>query len=177
MNIFFQVMVLDSTINSHPIVQTVEHPDQITEIFDTISYSKGAAVLRMLENFMGPEAFRLGISRFLKKFEYQNAVTQDLWTELTSVSTNLNITKIMDTWTRQMGFPLITVDRVKSTHYKISQSRYLLDPSLDGKGPGSQFGYKWEVPITWISNQEPEKVNQKWLSPNDGFIEISVPGG
>ena len=45
-NICFQVMDLDATINSHPIIQPVEHPDQITEIFDTISYSKGAAVLR-----------------------------------------------------------------------------------------------------------------------------------
>jgi hypothetical protein len=42
-------MDLDATINSHPIIQTVEHPDQITEIFDTISYSKGAAVLRYNE--------------------------------------------------------------------------------------------------------------------------------
>ncbi len=63
-------MELDSTINSHPIVQPVEHPDQITEIFDAISYSKGASVLRMLEDFMGPELFRIGVSRFLKKFKW-----------------------------------------------------------------------------------------------------------
>jgi len=78
-------MALDSTINSHPIVQPVEHPDQITEIFDAISYSKGASVLRltiflvvqlncyyifrMLEDFLGAERFRLGVSRFLKRFK------------------------------------------------------------------------------------------------------------
>lgn len=59
----------DATVNSHPIVQPVEHPDQITEIFDTISYSKGASVLRMLEDFMGPEFFRIGVTRFLQKYK------------------------------------------------------------------------------------------------------------
>lgn len=104
----FQVMNLDATVNSHPIVQPVDHPDQITEIFDTISYAKGASVLRMLESFMGTEEFKLGISRFLKRFQYKNAVTQDLWTELGKVS-SLNITKIMDSWTRQMGYPVLQV--------------------------------------------------------------------
>lgn len=105
-----RVMDLDATISSHPIVQPVNHPDQITEIFDAISYSKGASVLRMLEDFMGAEEFRIGIKRFLKKHEYGNAVTADLWQELSSVSSKqLNISRIMDTWTRQMGYPVLTV--------------------------------------------------------------------
>ncbi len=130
-----RVMDLDATINSHPIVQPVENPDQITEIFDTISYSKGASVLRMLEDFMGKEFFRIGVSRFLEKyksvsgvvahylayysffecvyflyFRYDNAVTADLWSELSKVAPGgLNITRIMDTWTRQMGLPVLTV--------------------------------------------------------------------
>ena len=107
-----QVMDLDATLNSHPIIQTVSHPDQITEIFDAISYSKGASVLRMLEDFIGPEEFRLGVSKFLKKFKYANAVTNDLWTVLEGVSSQgLDVTKIMDTWTRQMGYPVIQVGR------------------------------------------------------------------
>ena len=92
------------------VVQAVEHPDQITEIFDAISYQKGASVLRMLEDFMGAEEFRIGIQRFLKKYKYDNAVTADLWRELSRVSSQqLNITRIMDTWTRQMGYPVLTV--------------------------------------------------------------------
>ena len=62
-----RVMALDSTVNSHPIVQEVAHPDQITEIFDTISYAKGASVLRMLEQFMGEELFRKGVHVFLER--------------------------------------------------------------------------------------------------------------
>jgi glutamyl aminopeptidase len=85
---------------------------QITEIFDAISYKKGASVLRMLENFMGAEDFRLGISGFLKRYKYANAVTADLWRELEkSSSQGYNITRIMDTWTRQMGYPVLQVTR------------------------------------------------------------------
>ena len=64
----------------------------------------------MLESFMGPEDFRRGISQFLTKFKYANAVTQDLWDVLEEVSSEkLKITSIMDTWTRQMGYPVINV--------------------------------------------------------------------
>ena len=64
----------------------------------------------MLENFMGPEEFRIGIKRFLERFKYGNAVTNDLWKELVGVSSKgLDITAIMDTWTRQMGYPVINV--------------------------------------------------------------------
>ena len=105
-----RVMDLDSTANSHPIVQEVNHPDQITEIFDTISYSKGASVLRMLEQFLGPELFRQGVSIFLAKFQYSNAVTADLWAAMEEVSEGgLDIRGIMDTWTRQMGYPVLQV--------------------------------------------------------------------
>jgi len=64
----------------------------------------------MLENFMGPEEFRIGIKRFLERYKYGNAVTNDLWKELEGVSSKgLDITNVMDTWTRQMGYPVINV--------------------------------------------------------------------
>ena len=128
-----RVMALDSTVNSHPIVQEVAHPDQITEIFDTISYAKGASVLRMLEQFMGEELFREGVHVFLERFsiyqkdiqfgiyiiinrfKYGNAVTNDLWTALSEVAQGrLDIKAIMDTWTRQMGYPVLQVKIKKS---------------------------------------------------------------
>ena len=125
------VMDLDSQLNSHPIVQDVKNPNQITELFDRISYGKGASVLRMLENFMGAEEFRLGVHKFLENHKYGHAVTADLWRALESVSSkNLPIQKIMDTWTRQMGYPVLnitkteedtnsTVTKYRVTHYKV----------------------------------------------------------
>ena len=72
----------------------------------------------MLESFMGPEEFRQGIVNFLKEYKYDNAVTPDLWRHLTKVSTkNLNITRIMDTWTRQMGYPVLDVSANGPTRF------------------------------------------------------------
>ena len=99
------VLELDATESSHPIVVDVSTPDEINAVFDTIAYSKGASVIRMMEDFMGGDDFRRGISNFLKKFSFQNAVTEDLLKELSDVSTEgLNVTHIMNTWTRQKGF-------------------------------------------------------------------------
>lgn len=171
-------MDLDATLNSHPIIQTVSHPDQITEIFDAISYSKGASVLRMLENFLSPAEFQLGVSKFLKKFQYANAVTNDLWDVLESVSSkDLDVTKIMDTWTRQMGYPVIQVKRLGNdgTKFRLRQERYLLDSSADDRDLSKP--YKWEVPITWISSLNPSEPKQKWLSSNAHHMDLTMESG
>ncbi|KAK3888871.1 hypothetical protein Pcinc_007085, partial [Petrolisthes cinctipes] len=127
-----RVMGLDAQLTSHPIVQPVNHPDEITEIFDVISYSKGASVLRMLENFLGSERFRQGVSNFLRRYIYANAVTRDLWQELEQVAPQglPNIARVMDTWTRQMGYPVLQVSVSKSdkTKLEVRQSRFLSDP-------------------------------------------------
>ena len=77
----------------------------------------------MLENFMGDEMFRIGVKRFLEKYKYSNAVTKDLWRELETISveksTRLNIAHIMDTWTRQMGFPVIQVSKRRIDYFKV----------------------------------------------------------
>ena len=81
----------------------------------------------MLEDFMGPEEFRIGVKRFLEKYKYGNAVTADLWHELTGVSSSeLNITRIMDTWTRQMGYPVLTVSIMISGKTLMSCLKFLL---------------------------------------------------
>ena len=64
----------------------------------------------MLEQFLGPDDFRRGISNFLKAYKYSNAQTRDLWLELERVSSKgYNVTKIMDTWTKQKGYPVVEV--------------------------------------------------------------------
>ena len=98
------VLELDATEGSHPIVVHVDSPDEINAVFDKIAYSKGSSIIRMMENFMGEDDFRQGISNFLKKFSFKNAVTKDLLEELTAVSSKgLDITHIMNTWTVQKG--------------------------------------------------------------------------
>ena len=71
----------------------VDTPDQINAVFDTISYSKGSSVIRMMENFMGTEDFKAGIKKFLEDFSYKNAVTQDLFDAL-EAACDLEITEV-----------------------------------------------------------------------------------
>lgn len=85
------VMRTDATLASHPIVQTADSPDQITELFDSITYSKGASIIRMLEDFVGPEVFKLGVTNYLTKHRYANAVTEDLLNELEALIPDLDV--------------------------------------------------------------------------------------
>jgi len=152
------------------------HPNQITELFDRISYAKGASVLRMLENFMGPEEFRMGIHNFLDKFKYKNAVTRDLWESLEGVtSKSLPIGRIMDTWTRQMGYPVLNVKKMSDNKYKITQERFLKDKNAKDSSV-SPYSYKWDVPITWITSNN-NNTELRWLNMDEAATEVEVEAG
>lgn len=121
------VMNLDATLASHPIVQKVENPDQITELFDSITYSKGASIIRMLEDFVGPEKFKEAVTNYLTAHKFNNAVTDDLLSEIESLGFDFNVKEVMRTWTEQMGLPVIEFEKVSENSYKIKQKRFLLN--------------------------------------------------
>ncbi|MCJ7632771.1 M1 family metallopeptidase, partial [Candidatus Bathyarchaeota archaeon] len=103
---------LDGLENSHPVHVQVKNPGEIREIFDAISYSKGASVLRMLEAFLGQDTFRQGLHKYLKDHQYGNATTGELWRALEEVS-GQPVAEIMSLWIDQSGHPLL---RVQSSH-------------------------------------------------------------
>ena len=128
---------LDGLRNSHPIEAKVENPAEIRELFDAISYSKGGATLRMLEDFLGPEVFQDGLHNYLTKHQYGNARTEDLWNALEE-SSGKPVTEIMNTWVKQVGYPYIQAECSHNgdiLEIKLSQSRFLYDNLLD---PGSR---------------------------------------
>ncbi|XP_055614928.1 aminopeptidase A isoform X2 [Toxorhynchites rutilus septentrionalis] len=171
------VLSLDATIGSHPIVVKVESPNQITEIFDTITYSKGASVIRMLEDFVGVDVFKQGVTAYLNELKYSNGVSDDLMKELDKLFNEPDVTvaRVMDTFTKQKGFPVITVERF-GNQYRCSQSRFLADP--DAKETEiSEFNYKWFVPLTYIASGEPSKVLRKWFPNNVTNVNIDVEAG
>lgn len=113
---------LDALENSHPVEVKVNHPDEISEIFDMVSYAKGSAVIRMLAEYLGADTFRDGLRHYLKKHSYKNTETVQLWESFEKVSKK-NVVKMMSTWTKQTGYPLITLSK-KGHQYFATQERF-----------------------------------------------------
>ncbi|KAH8399402.1 hypothetical protein KR215_009736, partial [Drosophila sulfurigaster] len=144
------VLIFDAKLSSHPIVQKVESPDEITAIFDTISYDKAGSILRMLENLVGSEKFEEAVTNYLIKFEYGNTVTDDFLTEVAAVFSDLDVKQLMRTWTEQMGYPVLNVSR-SDAGFTITQQRFLSNKeSYNEEAEASEFNYKWSVPVTYI---------------------------
>ncbi|XP_028994823.1 glutamyl aminopeptidase [Betta splendens] len=143
------VMVDDALLSSHPIIVNVSTPAEITSVFDAISYNKGASILRMLEDWMGIQTFRDGCRKYLKDYRFQNAKTADFWQSLADVS-GLPVAEVMDTWTKQMGYPVLNLS-VSETSASLRQMRFVLDPESDTNQPPSPLGYTWSIPVKWES--------------------------
>ncbi|KAF9559182.1 hypothetical protein EC968_006723 [Mortierella alpina] len=116
-------ITLDSLRSSHPIEVPVNDPHEIHQIFDAISYSKGASVIRMLSNWLTVDVFLAGIRRYLKKHEYKNATTDDLWSALSEES-KIDVGEFMNTWTRIIGIPVLSVTESEGV-VSVEQHRYL----------------------------------------------------
>ena len=141
-----RALSLDGLKNSHPIEQEVKNPAEVSQLFDAISYSKGGSVIRMLENFLGPEVFQGGLYRYLKGHEYGNARTQDLWAALEEES-GLPVTSIMDSWVKQTGYPVLQIEadrRADGVQVSLSQERFVYDRLL-GEEPNPEV---WQVPVS-----------------------------
>lgn len=117
---------LDALASTHPVEVPVHHPDEIRTIFDTISYSKGASLIHMLQQYVGAEDFQTGLQHYLKKHQYDNTNTSDLWASLQTVS-GKPISKFMHAWTSQPGFPVIQ-SNLSGAKLSLTQTRFFADP-------------------------------------------------
>ena len=116
---------LDSLRSSHPIEVPVKRADEINQIFDAISYSKGSCVLRMISTYLGEDVFMEGIRIYLKRHAYQNTRTEDLWRALGQAS-GQDVQKVMDIWTKKVGYPVVTVTENEATSsVHLRQNRFL----------------------------------------------------
>uniref|UniRef100_H2QDA2 Aminopeptidase n=1 Tax=Pan troglodytes TaxID=9598 RepID=H2QDA2_PANTR len=151
---------LDALDNSHPIEVSVGHPSEVDEIFDAISYSKGASVIRMLHDYIGDKDFKKGMNMYLTKFQQKNAATEDLWESLENAS-GKPIAAVMNTWTKQMGFPLIYVEaeQVEDDRLlRLSQKKFCAGGSYVGEDCP-----QWMVPITISTSEDPNQAKLKIL--------------
>lgn len=139
---------LDSLKHTHPIEVDVRDPNEIGEIFDEVSYSKGASVIRMLAGFLGEHDFREGLRRYLKRHSYANASTEHLWEAFEAVSKK-PVKKLMQHWTGKAGYPLITVTE-KNNAFTITQKRFLASPISAKEVKDTTI---WSVPINYFGDR------------------------
>lgn len=134
-------MAVDALKSTRSIEYTVLSPEDCRSMFDVLTYEKGAAVLRMLEQFLGAEEFRKGISLYLRKHQYANTETGDLWDALQE-SSKEPVRRLMDSWIFQQGFPIVSVETAADGRsLKISQRRFFYLP------PDNPEAQLWHVPI------------------------------
>ncbi len=138
----------DSLRSTHPIFQSIESTDQINQIFDDITYGKGASVLRMLERYLGEETFRKGINAYLERFQYANASHEDLWAALEEAS-DRPVRRIMDAWISRPGLPML-IARVAGRRLTIDQRRFLYS--------GQHTEEWWPVPVVARIDGEERRV-------------------
>ncbi|KAL7854473.1 hypothetical protein SRHO_G00166630 [Serrasalmus rhombeus] len=192
-----KAFAVDALAYSHPLSfreEEVKTPAQINALFNSITYSKGAAVLRMLSGFLSEPVFVSGLSAYLKQFPYGNTVYSDLWGKLQEVVDSdpavklpASVTEIMNRWILQMGYPVVTIDTQTG---RISQKHFLLDSEAEPDRP-SVYNYQWFVPIKWMKNgtamgqhwllektatHEPMRTNSEWVLANvnvSGFYRVN----
>ena len=134
-------MIVDGLHSSRPIEYPVRAPKDADAMFDTLTYEKGASVLRMLEQYLGPAVFRNGIRDYLKRHAYGNADTKDLWVSLGRAARQ-PVPTLMNGWIFKPGYPLVTVSLGKNGRLRLAQHRftYLAKP----KAGSAQ---RWRIPI------------------------------
>ncbi|XP_051875544.1 leucyl-cystinyl aminopeptidase [Pristis pectinata] len=169
-NTRLKAMEEDSLNSSHPLSNPVETLEQIGEMFDFISYQKGASILLMLKDFLNETVFQQGIRQYLKEHEYQNTKTEDLWNSMTKAeSIGVNVKEMMETWTLQTGFPLVTVKLdTAANKIHLSQERFLrLSRSHNLT---STYNSLWHIPLTYITSScvdyKQPKCIKKWILKN-----------
>ena len=157
---------IDQLSTSRPVEFEVHSPDEASEMFDALTYGKGSSVLRMIEQFIGEDAFRNGVGSYLRAHAYGNTVTADLWAGLDGAS-EWPVGEIMDTWILQPGYPQIEVDATGSG-VRLRQRRFLAIPDDSDTSV-------WKVPVQIRGVAGGETFERRVLL-DDVEMTIDLPG-
>ncbi|KAF5281438.1 hypothetical protein FQA39_LY17792 [Lamprigera yunnana] len=174
----YEAFKFDYFKSSRPVTLEVVSSDNIRQMFDSISYSKGASVIRMLHHIVGAEVFKRGLISYLQDHQFANANHDQLWAAIESQMGNntlmTSIKEVMDSWILQAGFPVITATRNSTTgNVHFSQKRFLFDKE-------NTDSTLWWVPISYASDLKPhldDTVPKIWLKKvpeTDANIDANI---
>lgn len=150
----------DSLEGVQPVRIEVNHPDEIGTLFDgAIVYAKGARLLKMLQRYIGDDAFRAGLKKYFEKFAYDNTDSDDLWWALGETS-DKDIRSFMDAWLDHPGFPVVHVSR-DGNEISLSQVRLTsrANDKLDSIWPITINSNYSELPVLFDKRSETFKVS------------------
>jgi puromycin-sensitive aminopeptidase len=158
---------VDSLSSTRPIEFEVVSPQDAEGMFDVLTYEKGAAVLRMLEQYLGEDEFRGGIRHYLATHQFANTETTDLWDAI-EASTGEPVRQIMDTWIFQGGYPVVEAELVSPGHLRLRQERFRF--ALNDE-PGDDDDTRWAVPVLY---RYPGGSGRVLLTEREQDIELSA---
>lgn len=175
----FPAFHLDSYLSSKPIVHEVKNVYQARQMFNVLTKSKGASIMRMVKHFLGSSTFSKGIARFLRLHNYSEANTEDLWKAFDQQAaedgildgSNTTVGEIMSSWTNQAGFPLLTTFYNKSSKVlTIKQKRFLLTGENDSNNT-------WYIPISYTTSDRPNftDTTPKFWIQKEEITSIDLP--
>lgn len=159
------VMQMDSLESTHPMTHNVFTPAQVSNIFDSISYNKGAVTLRMVEHILTTNTFKAALRQYIKERAFKTTRPENLF-EALNMHGDPTVRSFMEPWTVQPGYPLVTVIG-SDDGFSISQQRFLmLNMSHDDKT-------LWPLPVTYAS-KEADFANTKPTIVNTLTYKINI---
>lgn len=165
---------LDALASTHPISFEVKNAKQAGERFDVITYWKGAGVVRMIEGFLGADAFRAGVHSYLQRYRERNATADDFWRELGGAS-GRDVAAIANAWIKEPGHPVVHVTGRSDggdLHLTLRQARFFADAAAAATAPAQV----WPVPLVIKYGGNSGVAEHRELLASEAN-EITLPGG
>jgi puromycin-sensitive aminopeptidase len=181
---------VDALSSTRPVEYEVVSPADAEGMYDVLTYEKGAAVVRMLEQYLGPDRFAAGVQHYLERHSYANTTTTDLWDAL-ETSSGEPVRSVMDGWIFTGGYPIVSVEP-HPAGLMLSQHRFMYgsEPGAGGAtapgivgaagqgGPGSGTGAElWSVPVMVRARLADGRTVTERLLLSDGSASIDLGGG
>ncbi|CAH1153782.1 unnamed protein product [Phaedon cochleariae] len=161
--------LVDALMDSDPLTSKSTTPSEISSKFGSISYNKGASVIRMLENIMGSDNFTSSLKDYLRQNAFSSSVPEKLWnvmanyTPSENLPSNVSFAEVIDSWSNRAGFPLVTVSSV-GNDIILTQKRFSYTESDDTQ---------WYIPISFTRSGDAKKFDNVsadiWMTPNSTF--------
>ncbi len=162
-------LAVDSLRNTRPIFSKVSSPQQAVGMFDALTYNKGGAFLRMLENYLGDENFRKGLHDYLTKYQYQNTDKEDLWRELSEASGE-DVAAIANDWITIPGYPLVSVSSLSADNRTIGLSQR----PFSAHGQAESGDSVWNIPVV-LKYKDSSGIHSYRVNLKEKSMTLSLP--